>query len=162
LKAKVPASDIVALVPAIRPRPPIWACRSRAADYGSPAALEAALKGVDTLLLISSSEVGQRAVQHQNVINAAKAAGVGRIVYTSLLHADTSPLSLAAKHVRDRSGAEGLGHSAHHPAQWLVYRELYRLGSRGRGPWRAGRQCGEWPHFARLRVRIMPMRRSRC
>jgi len=54
---------------------------------------------VDKLLLISSSEVGQRAVQHRNVINAAKAAGVKFIAYTSLLHADTSPLGLAAEHI---------------------------------------------------------------
>lgn len=57
------------------------------------------LQGVDKLLLISSSEVGQRAVQHRNVINAAKAAGVKFIAYTSLLHADTSPLGLAAEHI---------------------------------------------------------------
>ena len=68
------------------------------ADYGSAEALEKALQGVDTLLLISSSELGQRAQQHRNVIKAAQAAGVGRIVYTSLLHADTSPLSLAVEH----------------------------------------------------------------
>ncbi len=64
----------------------------RQADYSDEAALTAALQGVDKLLLISSSEVGQRAVQHRNVINAAKAAGVTFIAYTSLLHADTSPL----------------------------------------------------------------------
>ncbi len=49
-------------------------------------------------MLVSSSEIGQRAVQHRNVIEAAKQAGVGRIVYTSVLHADTSPLDLAAEH----------------------------------------------------------------
>ena len=58
-----------------------------------------ALKGVKKLLLISSSEVGQRATQHQNVINAAKAAGVTFIAYTSLLHADNSPLGLHVEHV---------------------------------------------------------------
>ncbi len=72
---------------------------SAEADYSDEAALTAALQGVDKLLLISSSEVGQRAVQHRNVINAAKAAGVKFIAYTSLLHADTSPLGLAAEHI---------------------------------------------------------------
>lgn len=71
----------------------------RQADYGDQAALTQALAGVDKLLLISSSEVGQRAVQHRNVINAAKAAGVKFIAYTSLLHADTSPLGLHVEHV---------------------------------------------------------------
>jgi NAD(P)H dehydrogenase (quinone) len=99
LKAKVPASDIVALV-----RTPAKAAdlgvAAREADYSRPETLPAALAGVDTLLLISSSEVGQRAAQHRAVIDAARAAGVRRIVYTSLLRADTSTLSLAAEHVQ--------------------------------------------------------------
>ena len=71
----------------------------RQADYGDEAALIKALQGVDKLLIISSSEVGQRAPQHRNIINAAKAAGVKFIAYTSLLHADTSPLGLHVEHV---------------------------------------------------------------
>ncbi len=71
----------------------------RQADYGDEAALTRALQGVDKLLIISSSEVGQRAPQHRNIINAAKVAGVKFIAYTSLLHADTSPLGLADEHV---------------------------------------------------------------
>ncbi|HBL8877776.1 TPA: SDR family oxidoreductase [Enterobacter cloacae] len=71
----------------------------RQGDYTDQAALTTALKGVEKLLLISSSEVGQRATQHQNVINAAKAAGVTFIAYTSLLHADNSPLGLHVEHV---------------------------------------------------------------
>ncbi|TCC13910.1 SDR family oxidoreductase [Kosakonia quasisacchari] len=71
----------------------------RQADYGDQAALTQALAGVNKLLLISSSEVGQRATQHRNVINAAKAAGVKFIAYTSLLHADKSPLGLHVEHV---------------------------------------------------------------
>ncbi|GAA0220232.1 SDR family oxidoreductase [Castellaniella daejeonensis] len=70
----------------------------READYDRPSTLEPALAGVDTLLLISSSEVGRRLAQHRHAIDAARAAGVRRIVYTSLLHADASPLSLAAEH----------------------------------------------------------------
>lgn len=71
----------------------------RQADYGDQAALTAALSGVEKLLLVSSSEVGQRAAQHRNVINAAKAAGVKFIAYTSLLHADKSPLGLHVEHI---------------------------------------------------------------
>ncbi|HAT1610566.1 TPA: SDR family oxidoreductase [Raoultella planticola] len=71
----------------------------RQADYTDEAALTAALQGVDKLLLISSSEVGQRTPQHRNVIHAARAAGVKFIAYTSLLHADKSPLGLHVEHV---------------------------------------------------------------
>ena len=60
--------------------------------------LKPALAGVDALLSISSSEIGQRVAQHHNVIEAAKAAGVRRIVYTSFFHADVSPISLAVEH----------------------------------------------------------------
>lgn len=70
----------------------------RAFDYDKPEALAAALEGVDTLLLISASEVGKRLTQHQNVIEAAKAAGIRRIVYTSLINADISKISLAEEH----------------------------------------------------------------
>jgi NAD(P)H dehydrogenase (quinone) len=71
---------------------------TRLADYEKLDTLNVALQGIDTLLLISGSEVGKRAAQHQNVIAAAKHAGVKWIVYTSLLHADTSTLSLAGEH----------------------------------------------------------------
>ena len=70
----------------------------RQADYNEPGTLIEALKGIKKLLLISSSEVGQRAQQHQNVTNAAKENGIELIAYTSILHADTSPLGLAEEH----------------------------------------------------------------
>lgn len=96
----VPASQIVAIVrnPAKADALAQQGVVVRQGDYGDEAALTRALDGVEKLLLISSSEVGQRAVQHRNVINAAKTAGVGFIAYTSVLHADTSPLGLAAEH----------------------------------------------------------------
>lgn len=71
---------------------------TRAFDYDQPDALAPALDGVDTLLIISASEIGKRVPQHKAVIDAAKVAGVSRIVYTSVLHADTSTLSLAGEH----------------------------------------------------------------
>ena len=70
----------------------------RHADYDQPATLQAAFADVDKLLLISSSEVGKRTPQHRAVIDAARDAGVKLIVYTSVLHADTSPLGLAPEH----------------------------------------------------------------
>ncbi|HBC6054382.1 SDR family oxidoreductase [Proteus mirabilis] len=71
----------------------------RQADYNDKASLITALQGVDKLLLISSSEVGKRTIQHRNVIEAAKSADVKFIAYTSILHADRSPLSLHVEHV---------------------------------------------------------------
>lgn len=97
----VPASQIVAIVrnPAKATALSQQGITVRQADYSDEAAFTTALQGIDKLLLISSSEVGQRAPQHRNVINAAKAAHVKFIAYTSLLHADTSPLGLTDEHI---------------------------------------------------------------
>ena len=97
----VAASEIVALVrdPAKAQALSDKGVQVRRGDYNDKAALDRALQGVEKLLLISSSEVGQRTSQHRNVIEAANAADVQLIAYTSLLHADTSPLGLAAEHV---------------------------------------------------------------
>ncbi|GAA4945500.1 SDR family oxidoreductase [Actinoplanes utahensis] len=70
----------------------------READYDRPETLAAAFAGVDRLLLISGNAVGQRIPQHTAVIEAAKAAGVGFLAYTSILRADTSPIGLAPEH----------------------------------------------------------------
>ncbi|RBO86243.1 SDR family oxidoreductase [Marinomonas aquiplantarum] len=72
----------------------------RKADYSDPASLNAAFEGVKRVVLVSSSEVGQRFPQHKNVIDAAKQAGVELLAYTSLLNAQTSPLALAQEHVQ--------------------------------------------------------------
>ncbi|RDV04778.1 SDR family oxidoreductase [Undibacter mobilis] len=108
LKSKVPAGDIVALV-----RTPAKAAdlgvAAREADYTKPATLEAAFKGIDTLLLISSNDVGQRGAQHEAVVAAAKKTGVKRIVYTSILHADTSGIDLAAEHRTSEAAIKASG-----------------------------------------------------
>jgi NAD(P)H dehydrogenase (quinone) len=70
----------------------------RRADYTDPASLTEAFAGADRLLLVSSSEVGQRVQQHANAIDAAKHAGVQLIAYTSIPRADTSSLLLAEEH----------------------------------------------------------------
>ena len=70
----------------------------RQADYTDPTSLNTAFKDVEKLLLISSNEIGQRATQHRNVIDAAKRQNVELLIYTSVLHADSSTLSLAEEH----------------------------------------------------------------
>lgn len=70
----------------------------RTADYEDPDSLVAAFQGADKVLLISGNEVGKRLPQHTAVVEAAKKAGVGHLVYTSLLHADASTLGLAPEH----------------------------------------------------------------
>ena len=81
----------------------------READYSQPETLGPALFEVKTLVLISSSEIGQRIAQHQNAIDAAKAAGVTWIIYTSLLRADTSPIDLAPEHAATEAALKASG-----------------------------------------------------
>lgn len=109
LKNRTDVKNLVALV-----RTPAKAAalgiEAREADYSKPETLEKALVGIDALLLISSNEIGQRAVQHRNVIAAAQKAGVQRIVYTSLLHAPTSAItSLAGEHMDTEQALQQAG-----------------------------------------------------
>ncbi len=112
LKRKVAAENLVALV-----RTPEKASglgiEARAFDYERPESLTEALQGIDHLLLISGNEVGKRRQQHENVIKAAQRAGVKWIVYTSLLHADRSSLSLAEEHkpTEDTLKASGIAYT---------------------------------------------------
>jgi NAD(P)H dehydrogenase (quinone) len=116
LAAGVPAADVVALA-----RDPEKAAglaavgaQVRIADYDQPATLSAALKGVDVLMLVSASDVGRRVAQHLAIIEAAKAAGVGRIVYTSITRAETNPMALAAEHkaTEELLAASGIPYTA--------------------------------------------------
>ncbi|KRF21020.1 NAD(P)-dependent oxidoreductase [Nocardioides sp. Soil797] len=72
--------------------------RTQAIDLNDQATLTALFSADDTVLLISGSELGQRVAQHGNVIDAAKTAGVKRLIYTSAPKADTSALVLAPEH----------------------------------------------------------------
>jgi NAD(P)H dehydrogenase (quinone) len=100
LLTKTPAESIIALVrnPEKAASLKSMGVQVRKADYNEPDSLTQALIDVEKLLLISSSEVGQRVQQHAAVIDAAKAARVSLLVYTSILKADTSPLILAQEH----------------------------------------------------------------
>jgi NAD(P)H dehydrogenase (quinone) len=97
LKSRGHTADVVALVRSPEKAADLGVA-VREADYDRPETLDRALSGVDSLLLISGPEVGKRVAQHRSVIEAAKRAGVKRIVYTSALHADVSPLDIAPDH----------------------------------------------------------------
>ncbi|CDS95862.1 NAD(P)H:quinone oxidoreductase [Sphingobacterium sp. PM2-P1-29] len=108
LKEKVAADHIVALVRNTQKAAELGV-ESRIFDYDKPETLSGSLQGIDHLLLISGNEIGQRKTQHENVIRAAQEAGVKWIVYTSLLHADTSSLSLAEEHLLTEKALKSSG-----------------------------------------------------
>jgi NAD(P)H dehydrogenase (quinone) len=94
----VPAADIVGVGRNVDKIADLGITVKKAA-YEDVEALKAAFEGADALLLISGSEVGKRVDQHRNAIQAAKQAGVGRIVYTSIPRAETTEMKLATEHL---------------------------------------------------------------
>ena len=100
-----PATEIAGLVREGEGRAPSKAdqitargVQTRRGDYDDTASLRCAFAGIERLLFISSSTMEGRVAQHRNVVEAARAAGVSLIAYTSVLHADRSPLGLAEDH----------------------------------------------------------------
>ncbi|HEY8996233.1 MAG TPA: SDR family oxidoreductase [Lacunisphaera sp.] len=114
LLAKVPASGVSAVVrnPAKAADLAARGITVREAAYTDLPALTRAFAGIEKLLLISSSEIGQRGPQHRNVIEAAKRAGVKLVIYTSILRADTTPIDLGVEHLETERAiqASGLPH----------------------------------------------------
>ena len=111
LLASVPANEIVAAVRNPQKADDLAArgIQVRQADYDQPDTLAQAFQGADKLLLVSANEIGRRLPQHRAVIEAAKTAKVGLLVYTSILHADSSPLPLAAEHKATESLIQASG-----------------------------------------------------
>ncbi|WP_067494064.1 SDR family oxidoreductase [Actinoplanes sp. TFC3] len=101
LRRGVPAGQIVAVGRSVEKAKDLGerGVVVKSASYDDPASLREAFAGADKLLFVSGSEVGRRVEQHQNVVDAAKAAGISKIVYTSAPHADTSDMILAGEHV---------------------------------------------------------------
>ena len=72
----------------------------RQGDYEDPASLRTAFAGADVLLFVSSPDItpGARPRQHGNVVDAAVATGVGRVVYTSAIGAEDAPPGFLTDH----------------------------------------------------------------
>ena len=112
LLEKVPASEIVAAVRTPEKAADLAALgvQVREADYTKPDTLASALAGADKVLLISGNDISaDRVAQHQGVVDAAKSADVKLLAYTSILHADTSPLKLAEAHKKTEQNIRASG-----------------------------------------------------
>src|SRR5688572_20430460 len=84
------------------------------AAYGDEAAMRAALDGVSTLMLVSASEVPDRVALHRTAVEAAIAAGVRRIVYTSFVGAAPEATFTFARHhwhAEEHLRATGVAHT---------------------------------------------------
>ncbi|WP_027420281.1 NAD(P)H-binding protein [Crocinitomix catalasitica] len=85
----------------------------REGDYNNRAQFDLALKGVDAVLLVSGMDDPQKRIQqHRNVIEAAKANGVKKIVYTSIIGAEEntafSPIVQSNRQTEEDVKASGL------------------------------------------------------
>lgn len=72
----------------------------------SPSDLAAAFRGADVVFMISTSRAGARLPQHQNAINAAKAAGARHIVYTSFVMGVDNTAAPTALVAREHAATE--------------------------------------------------------
>ncbi|HEV2633999.1 MAG TPA: NAD(P)H-binding protein [Actinocrinis sp.] len=72
----------------------------RRADFADPSTLDEAFAGAEAMVLVSTTTVGERFDNHRSAIDAARRAGVSRIVYTSIVNASTARMTLADEHRR--------------------------------------------------------------
>ena len=108
LLGKVPAAEIGVSVrdPAKATALADRGVRVRRGDYDDAASLAHAFEGAEQLLLVSAAATGEPALrQHATAIDAARAAGVRRIVYTS--HMGANPASAFAP-MRDHAATEAM------------------------------------------------------
>ncbi|MAS32644.1 MAG: NAD(P)-dependent oxidoreductase [Anaerolineaceae bacterium] len=81
----------------------------RYASFDEPDSLASAFAGADRLLLISTDALGERQRQHEAAVDAAVAAGVKHILYTSLISADDTPVTLGPEHVATENAIAASG-----------------------------------------------------
>jgi NAD(P)H dehydrogenase (quinone) len=95
-------------------------CTVRYGDFDKPETLAAAVQGADRMLLISGTRVGARVVQHKAAIDAAAAADVGHIIYTSFIgiHPDNPALV-----TRDHAQTEDLIRAS--GCDWTMLRDAH-------------------------------------
>jgi NAD(P)H dehydrogenase (quinone) len=93
----------------------------RRADLADPSTLDEAFAGADAMLLVSTTTVEERFGNARNAIDAARRAGVSRIVYTSILNASTARMTLADAHRRTEEYLRGSG------AEFVILRNGWYL-----------------------------------
>ncbi len=96
-------------------------CTVRYGDFDKPETLGRAIEGAEKLLLISGTRVGARVIQHKAAIDAAAAAGVRHIAYTSFIGIDDPGNPAEVRH--DHIETERLIHAS--GMQWTMLRDAH-------------------------------------
>jgi NAD(P)H dehydrogenase (quinone) len=96
-------------------------CDVRYGDYDKPETLAAAVQGAEKMLLISGTRVGARVVQHKAAIDAAAAAGVRHILYTSFIGIDdpSNPAEVRHDHIETENAMRASGMA------WTMLRDAH-------------------------------------
>lgn len=94
----------------------------RQADFEDRPGLEAALAGVDSVLIVSTDAIdrpGRRLAQHRTAVAAAASAGVKQAVYTSMPNPETSPVVFAPDHLGTEQALKASG------MNWTILRNCW-------------------------------------
>jgi NAD(P)H dehydrogenase (quinone) len=114
LAKKVPANQIVAVVRDLKKAAHLaeLGLELRQGDYNDRASLEKAFAGASKILFVPSPDAHDEALrmaQHTNVIQAAKEAGAGHIIYYGYAFGEQSKLPLAITHVSTEEAIRAAG-----------------------------------------------------
>jgi len=116
--------------------------RVRACDYADRQGAQAALAGIDVLLMVSGAETPDRVDQHRAFIDAASSAGVRHVVYTSFVGAaPDATFTLARDHwaTEEHLRASGLAHTVLRDSLYADFVPMMTVDGAIRGPAGDGR-----------------------
>lgn len=125
---------------------------SRFADFNDPASVTAALDGVERVLFVSTDTVDGRSAQHTAAIDAAAAAGVEHVLYTSMLSpGPTNPALISESHwaTEEHLRASGIDHTILRFSLYSDFQVYEALGALGSGRFVHNRGTGGCSYIAR-------------
>ncbi len=109
----------------------------RIGDYSDYDSMQRAVRGIDILLLISSSTIVDRVRQHKHALNTAQAAGVKHVFYTSMVQADRllSPLTHDHNETEKHIKTLGIAYTIYRHTFYLDFFPLYLGNALESGEW---------------------------
>ena len=127
---------------------------TRRVDFDDKASLEAAFSGIDRLLIVSTDELGtpgKRLVQHSAAVATAKAAGVGRIFYTSMPQPEDSEITFKGDHLGTEQAikASGLAYTIFRNGWYMENLFMSLPQALASGHWYTSAGDGRIAHIAR-------------
>ena len=131
--------------------------QTRAADFDDAASLDAAFKGADRILIISTDaldEPGKRLRQHLAAVAAAKKAGAKHILYTSMPNPETSVIPFAPDHLGTENAikATGIAYTILRNGWYMENLFMALPHALSEGKWYSASGKGKLAHIARADI----------